>query len=217
MRVLVLLGDLWHPGEVVRRGLALMDEDEFAFAYVEAAKDILTPALLAEYPVTLNCKSDNNTSANQHPWFEEGVSEVMPRDLRAYVEKGGGFLAVHAGTAFFPDKTPSYVDFVGSYFVRHPARCDVEISITARHPITDGVNNFTMRDEHYEIAMVAKDTQELFRTKSAINGNQIGGYTRTMGKGRLCVMTPGHIAGVWEHPQYRRLLGNALRWCAGKI
>ena len=217
MRVLVLCGDYWHSAEVIRRGLAAMRGDEFSLDFVEAAKDILTPALMAEYPVIVNCKCDEITAANRHPWFDEGVSEVMPGDLRAYVERGGGFLAVHSGNAYFPESTPAYVDFVGNYFVQHPPRCDMEIDITARHPITDGVSNFTVRDEHYEIAVVADDAQELFRTKSATGGNQVGGYTRQIGKGRLCVMTPGHIMGVWAHPSYQRLLGNAIRWCAGQL
>ena len=216
MRVLLLCDDLWHPGEIIRRGLATVSHPAISFDFVECAKDTLTPAFLAEYPVIVNCKCDHVTAANTHPWFEEGVSEVMPRELRAYVEQGGGFVSVHSGNAFLQEKTPEYVDFVGNYFVQHPPRCPVEICVTAQHPITEGVENFTVRDEHYEIRVIAEDAQELFRTRSASNGSQMGGYTREMGKGRLCVLTPGHVVSVWEHPQFRKLFTNAIEWCAGR-
>jgi type 1 glutamine amidotransferase len=38
-------------------------------------------------------------------------------------------------------------------------------------------------------------------------------YIRTQGKGRICVLTPGHVPEVWRNPQFARLLENALNWC----
>jgi len=40
------------------------------------------------------------------------------------------------------------------------------------------------------------------------------GYVRTQGRGRVCVLTPGHNLPVWLNPQFQKLLTNALNWCA---
>jgi type 1 glutamine amidotransferase len=104
---------------------------------------------------------------------------------------------------------------VGNTFVGHPPRCPINVEITGSHPVTQGVKNFSIRDEHYNINCIAPDAVELFRTVSETGGNRIGGYVRQIGKGRLCVMTPGHILSVWEHPAYQRLILNALDWSTG--
>ena len=93
-RVLVLCDDLWHPAEVIEKGFARMEGEAYHFDFIMAVKDILTPELLDQYPVVINCKSNNVIAANTEPWFEEGVTEVCPQQFRDYVEQGGGFISI---------------------------------------------------------------------------------------------------------------------------
>ncbi|MDR3138949.1 MAG: ThuA domain-containing protein [Treponema sp.] len=211
INVLVLCDDHWHPAEVIKRGLGSLKGGLFAFDFVEDAKDILTPGMLKSYPVIINCKSDNITAANNAPWFEDGVTEVGVKEFQEYVCGGGGFLSIHSANA--AKKGTPYSDFVGNGFLGHPPRCKIDVLITGDHPIVEGVGNFFIRDEHYQLDYFAAGAVELFYTTSEAGGRQIGGYAQEMGKGRLCVMTPGHILAVWEHSSFQRLLLNALRWC----
>lgn len=217
MNILVLCGDEWHPSEVVQRGMKGLEKHGFTFDFVEDAKDMLTPDMLDKYPVIINCKSDDVTHANVHNWFDKGTTEVMPADFEAWVKKGGGFLSVHAGAAFHADDASGYKEFLGCYFIQHPPRCQVEVRMAAEHPVTSGVGDFTIRDEHYELGMVAQDVQLLCTTHSPSGGDQVGGYVREMGEGRVCMLAPGHILSVWEHPAYQKMLVNAIRWCAKEV
>jgi len=63
--------------------------------------------------------------------------------------------------------------------------------------------------------MMALDDAEadVFLTTSSEHGDQPGGWTRTEGVGRVCVLTPGHNLEVWLAPPFQRLLERALRWC----
>ena len=99
MNVLVISDDTWHPAEVIEMGLAPLN-DKFDMTYIRTAKDILTPEYLRDYDVVMVCKGDCINGGNHAPWFEEGVTEVMPRDFLRYVEEGGGFIALHAGNCF---------------------------------------------------------------------------------------------------------------------
>lgn len=210
--VLVLCDDYWHPAEVIERGFRGLDQSDFCFEFVTDPKDILTPEMLKSYPVIVNCKSNMINSANQSPWYTDSVTEVGVAEFDAYVREGGGFLSLHsANTA--KEKT-GYALLAGNVFLGHPPRCAVDVKITGPHPIVDGVGNFSIRDEHYMLDCFAENRVELFRTVSESGGNQIGGYVLERGKGRLCVMSPGHILSVWQHPSFRRLLLNALKWCA---
>lgn len=214
--VLVLCDDFWHPGEVIKRGIGCIKTSDFSFDFVYDAKDILNLKMLERYPVILNCKSNVINGANEHAWFEDGVTEVGVKELEDYVKSGHGFISLHAGNAMHKDKDGPYVNFVGNSFIGHPPRCEIEVKISGNHPVVEGVGNFSIRDEHYAIDVSAPDAVELFRTHSPSGGDQTGGYVREIGKGRLCVLTPGHILAVWEHPAFQKLLLNALAWCAGK-
>ena len=218
IKVLVLCDDYWHPGEVIVRGLETFREPDLALDFVMDAKDILTPEGIRAYDVIMNCKCNNITAANPHPWFDPGVTEVGPKELEAFVREGKGFLSVHSGNAFKKENDcPEYVAFVGNYFITHPPRCAVRVLPRGAHPITEGTAPFTIRDEHYQLGITADDAQVILETVSETGGTQVGGYVRTLGLGRLCVLTPGHILAVWRHPDYRRLLARALRWCAGRL
>ena len=213
MKALVLAGDYWHPMEVVKRGLLDPAYEGWEFDFVEDAKDILTPEFLKDYPLVIMCKGNNLTEANQTPWMEDEVTEASTEDFAAYVEAGGGLLVVHSGTTFGAHGAGPMADLVGCTFIRHPKRCDVEVSVLKDHPITAGVETFTVRDEHYEIRMNREDADLLLQSVPATGGTQIAGYAFTRGEGRIAALTPGHILSVWKHPEFIRLLKNAMAWC----
>ena len=216
MNVLVLCDDFWHPGEVIRRGLAPLEKDGFVLDFVEAPKDILTNEFIRRYDVIVNTRGNAHSPANRNAaWFEPGITAVMPEDFKKYVEEGHGFVAIHAGnTSQLPHPM---AEFIGNEFIRHPAQCDVTVKPTGDHPITAGIEPFTVRDEHYMINVFAPDVDVILEsTSDSEAGTQIAGYTRTFVKGRLCCLTPGHNLSVFENEQYLKLIKQAILWCAGE-
>jgi type 1 glutamine amidotransferase len=57
---------------------------------------------------------------------------------------------------------------------------------------------------------------DVFLTSASDHGAQSAGWTRRIGAGRVCVLTPGHNLPVWRHPIYQATIRAALVWCAGK-
>ena len=157
-KVLVLCDDKWHHAEVIEKGLAARRDERFEFDIVKAAKDILTPERIAQYRLIINCKGNQVTAANDAPWCEPGVTEVCPKEFEEYVCAGGGFLAVHSGLAYNLERNAEYVGLVGSIFLGHPPRCAVELHCEKpEHPILDGIDDFSIRDEHYNMEMTCTD------------------------------------------------------------
>ncbi len=214
MKVLFLCDDVWHPSEVLERGLMQMDQEDITFDIVRTAKDIVTPAMLRRYDVTVIAKGNAVNAANSAPWFEPGVTECGPEEFAAYVREGGGLLAVHAALSVGRDQAPAYTDLVGCYFLGHPLREVTHVKITEQNAITQGVEDFSERDEPYQIAVTAADAKIFMTTQSAHGGTFPSGYTRLLGEGRLAAITPGHTLAVWENPHFQRLFKNAIRWCA---
>jgi len=214
MNVLVICDDFWHPAEVIELGIAPLEKMGFTFTVVKTALDILTPEFIAPYPVIMCCKGNSVNSYNhQREWFLD-IAEVGPAEFEEYVRNGGGFLAVHSGNT--GKSGQDYANFVGNYFGGHPPRCEVEVKITKEHPITKNVSDFSVRDEHYKIEVTDPEADVFCKTYSESGGEQIGGYVRTIGKGKVCVLTPGHILGVWHNPEFQKLLCNALHFASKK-
>lgn len=215
-KILIICDDVWHPAEVIEKGITPLAGEDYQFEFVKAAKDILTPEMIEEYPLIICCKSNNVTSGNPEPWFENTVTEVMGGEFQSYVERGGAFLSVHSGNVFMGDGDgiKEYTEFVGNRFLGHPLRCEVTLKKAKEHPIMRGVKEqFHVRDEHYQMEILAKDADIFLTSISETGGIQTAGYTRQIGSGRLCVLTPGHTLSVWQNRQFQTIFLNAVAWC----
>ena len=90
---------------------------------------------------------------------------------------------------------------------------------------------FRENDEHYRIKILSGDADVIMASYSPSQGEMSKnaedpyknttawidacGYVRTQGKGRVCVLTPGHTPEVWQNPVFKVIIQNALGWCAG--
>jgi trehalose utilization protein len=90
---------------------------------------------------------------------------------------------------------------------------------------------FREPDEHYRLEILSDDIDILMASYSPPQGEEAkratdpynnteayiapAGYVRAQGKGRVCVLTPGHLLRVWLNAEYQKALANALNWCAG--
>lgn len=223
-KILVLCDDLWHPAEVIERGIRGLGDGAYSFDVVKSAKDILTPKRLEQYDAVIIAKSNNVNAANTAPWFEESVTEVGPEEFRAYLERGGGIVFVHSGTCIgerflgdaderFKKPARGMQALHGCTMNGHPLRCNCDIYVTdPDSPLTEGVSAFTVHDEHYQISDLAGDAQVFLQWDSAPGGTQPAGWTRKIYGGRIVVLTPGHTLDVWENPEFRKLLVNAIEW-----
>ena len=55
MKVLLVCDDMWHPADVIERGLRSMDWEDMEFDVVKTARDILSPSFVSRYDVLVNC------------------------------------------------------------------------------------------------------------------------------------------------------------------
>ncbi|MBO4298329.1 MAG: ThuA domain-containing protein, partial [Clostridia bacterium] len=115
MNVLLVCDDVWHPAEVIERGLKAMDHSGIDFDLVRTAKDILTPAFVRRYDALVNCSGGSINAANSASWFEPSVTEFGPEEFRDYVAGGGGLVVVHAGLTIGGPAcpAPAYTEAVG--------------------------------------------------------------------------------------------------------
>jgi uncharacterized protein len=227
MRVLLLCDDYWHPGQIPIDGVAPLAGRGFQFDIITNAKEFKTD-MLSNYPVVMMAKSDQvSREDDKTRWKTEAVQQAFI----AYVENGGGLLAVHSGTVT-GEETEALNQLIGCHFITHPNACPVTVQPIKRHPITEGVEMFCETDEHYRLEIKAQDADILIASYSPPQGEAEkyqedpyhntqawicpAGFVRSQGKGRICALTPGHLLPVWLNPQYQRTIANALNWCGGQ-
>lgn len=206
MKILVLCDDYWHPARVPREGLGTLTGTEFMFDWIENVRD-WSPETMMAYPMVILTKSNNISAADQTGWMTDTIQAIFSE----YVRKGNGLLAIHSGIAEY-DQKPVLRSLLGGVFTHHPEQCPVTVKPHIGHPLSDGAAPFTLKDEHYFIAL--DDTRaDVFVTTTSEHGEQPGGWKRMEGSGRVTVLTPGHNVEVWLHPSFQILLLNSLRWC----
>lgn len=207
MRILVICDDRWHPASVVREGLTPLAGAGFSFDFVERANDWSAEAM-GEYPLVLFTKANNAAADDETPWVDEKVEQAFVH----YVQRGGGLLVVHSGTAGYRETTTLRALF-GGVFTRHPKQCPVEVQPLKGHPLCRDSAAFKLVDEHYFMELDDEGADVFMQTQSE-HGTQPGGWTRSKGRGKVCVLSPGHNLEVWLHPSYQALLSNAIHFCA---
>jgi len=206
MKTLVLCGDYWHPARVPREGLEALTGVEFTFDWIENAQD-WSPETMMTYPLVILTKSNNVSATDQTSWMTDGVQTAFSE----YVCHGNGLLAIHSGTAEYGEAL-ILRSLLGGVFTHHPEQCPVTVSPRLEHPLCTGSTPFTLKDEHYFMAL--DDPQaDVFMTTKSEHGEQPGAWRRVEGGGRVAVLTPGHNAEVWLHTSFQALLLNSLRWC----
>jgi type 1 glutamine amidotransferase len=206
MRVLVLCDDFWHPARNVRTGLGPLENRGLKFDWVEKADDRAIQRMQT-YPVVVLAKWNHVSSTDKRPWITEEVRSAF----MDHVCKGHGLLFIHSGMAGCRG-LPQWRALLGGEFVSHPAQCPVTVEPHQGHALSAASAPFTLPDEHYFVEL-DDEKSDIFLTTVSEHGTQPGGWTRSVGAGRVCVLTPGHGCEVWLQPSYQSVIYNALRWC----
>ena len=222
-KVLLLCDDYWHPGSVPAEGIKPLEAKGFKFDVIFSADDFRAEKL-TDYQVVMLCKSNQKSQSDESPWMTDEIQKAFVD----YVEAGGGLLAVHNATV--PSETSLVMSrLMGCKFTFHPNNCPVLVSPLKPHPVTNGVNTFTEVDEHYRLEILDDNVDILMASYSSAQGEEskftedpyhnttewidAAALVRKQGKGRVCVLTPGHLLPVWHNVEFQKLLENAINWC----
>ena len=209
VQTLVLCDDYWYPARVPREGLSALKDQGFSFDWIEDART-WSPERMVVSPLVILTKSNHISSTDRNGWMTDEVQSAFAD----YVRKGNGLLAIHSGSADYQEMTVLR-SLLGGVFTHHPEQCAVTVEPQTSHPLTTGIPPFTVKDEHYFMAMYDPQA-DVFMTTHSEHGHQPAGWRRMEGAGRVAVLTPGHNLDVWLHPSYQALLLNTLRWCGGE-
>jgi uncharacterized protein len=138
-----------------------------------------------------------------------------------FADAGKGLLLVHPALWYNWGDWKDYNKIlVGGGSRGHDAIQEFEVTVEkGEHPVMTGVKNFKVTDELYYFIPDEKGTpiEVLASAKSPKSGKVFPTvFIVKHPKARIVGFTLGHDGRAHDLPEYKQILANAAKWCAGK-
>jgi len=154
--------------------------------------------------------------------FTRDFTDEAEAALRAYVRGGKGLVGVHVASyraegrldTLFGGNSPGCVRPAQDVPNLRNLQFEFDVHVVDReHPVTRGVQDFRLIDEHYR-SEITPDARVLLRGDEALTGQPLG-WVRTEGAGRVFHTPLGHRPDDFGEPQFWRLMLQGVLWAAG--
>lgn len=156
----------------------------------------------------------------------ESIGEKEQKNLREFVESGGGIVSTHHSIVDYTSWPWWYEEVTGGkYFTQEAAgraksvyKDDVDLVVTPakgaeRHPVLRGVPPLALRDEAYRNMWHSPRIQVLMETHHPDNDRPVV-YVGPHPRARSVYIQLGHNASTLLYPGYKILVRNAILWTA---
>lgn len=192
-------------------------------------------AAMPEYEVTFhNLKDESEVFEDISDWphdvlvlynMSQAISEKRRENFLSLLDRGVGLVVLHHAIAAFND-WPEYWKIIGArYFLKDTEvegktipkstyRHDVVIPCKIEdpdHPVTAGLQDFSVQDETYKGFLVEPDNH-LLLSENHPDAQREAAWTRQYKNARVCYIQLGHDKLSFNDENYRTLVRQAIRW-----
>lgn len=159
--------------------------------------------------------------------------------LQKLMDRGVGWVNLHYAVDYLPQHGEKVVNWMGGFYDPRTSinpHWDADVRSLPKHPITRGVRPFTIRDEWYYNMHWIGDSPDVKEargvtpilqavppddTRRTADAKKYPGRLETMAwayerkdGGRAFGFTGGHFHRNWADEDFRRVVVNAILWCA---
>lgn len=158
------------------------------------------------------------------------ISLRRQANFKKLLDKGVGLVGLHHSIANFQD-WPEYRNIIGAKYyleittengVTYPRGeyihdVDINVYITdMTHPVTRGLSDFLINDETYGKWTFDSGNHLLLTTDHPASNRQLA-WVRNYRNARVCFIQLGYGPRAYRNRNYRRLVAQAIGWCAHKL
>ncbi len=152
---------------------------------------------------------------NMHMTPPEGPFRQAIEDL---LERPKGIFVLHHALLAWPDleawnQVVGVLDRSFGYYPDQTLR--VEIA-APEHPIVRGLQPWEMIEETYTMAEPEPDSTVLLAADHPRSMRALA-WVRRAGEAPVFCFQCGHDRRAWEHPSFRSVVAQGIRWCAGRL
>jgi type 1 glutamine amidotransferase len=150
-------------------------------------------------------------------WTMGTLTDEQEKGLCDAVAIGVGLAGWHGGLCDAFRNSTNYQWMTGGQFVAHPGDLvpSYEINIVDReHPITRGLDDFTMRDTEQYYLHVDPSNHVLATTTFEAGVVMPAVWTRRWGQGRVAYASFGHTHKDFQVPEAREIVQRSMLWAS---
>ncbi len=207
-------GDPWHP--FARTSMRLADILRADGWDAEIREDVeqALDELALEGPATVSLIVANAAAGAESDRRAGARAAVL-----AYLERGGGVLAVHVGASGLV-AIPEWEAITGMAWVddrsmHPPVGPSHVLAFPDRHPIATPLRDFDLHDERYSFLRVAPDVVPFVAHDYRGERHPLV-WARTYHRARIVVDTLGHDERSFDSPEHRLIIERGARWATGQ-
>lgn len=212
-QALVLIGDGPHEPAHLERGLAPAFAAAGVVPHFTVDVRALTSENLAQVKLLVVLRDGLMRPGDEPKSHYCWVTRAHEQAVVEFVERGGGFLNLHNALGLYPDDGLYLKLAAGRYIGHGPLERFRVAPLEPRHPITRGIEPFTVADEQHTPVVDRPRVRLLLQSRSDAGTPGDAGWVCEPGSGRLCHLACGHTREALSHPAYQQLMRNAMLWC----
>ena len=143
----------------------------------------------------------------------DSIAPSQEAALKEFVEGGKGLIPLHSAAGSFKN-SEWYIQTIGGQFDSHGEGDFKGTIVNAKHPVMQGLEEFTTWDETYVHKNLNPDMTVLMER---VEGEKREPYTwvRNQGKGRVFYTAYGHEDRTWKNLGFLDLVRNGVLWAVG--
>jgi type 1 glutamine amidotransferase len=145
-------------------------------------------------------------------------SEKRRQNFLKLLDRGVGLVVLHHGLHAYRD-WPEFQKMTGLLAFVSDAKDDVDFKIhieDRQHPIVKGLKDFAVKEETYKGHRIDAKMHVLLTTSEPTNYRAIA-WVHTYRNAPVCCLQLGHGESIYGQKEFHTILGNAIRWSAGRL
>ena len=158
------------------------------------------------------------------------ISEKRRDNFLRLLDTGVGVLSLHHASGAFQEWS-EYPKIIGCRYLLSPVErdgvrrepstyqhdVDIPVHVTdPAHAVVRGVPDFVVHDETYKGCEFEPDNHLLLTTTEKSSDEPLG-WARMCRRSRVVHFQLGHGPGIFGDEQFRRLVAQAVQWCADAV
>jgi len=151
--------------------------------------------------------------------FEKNPSPQERENFLKLLDRGVGLVILHHAIYGYRTSWPEFQKIVGVTSWLSGAKDDVHFKIHVadpKHPITKGLSDFPIHDETYLGHGLDPKMHVILTTDEPTNSKHVA-WVHTYRNAPVCYFQLGHDEKAYRNPQFQAVLGQAIRWVAGRL
>jgi len=168
----------------------------------------------AEYDVLLFFNFHQETPGGSGSPADEAAKSA----LETLGDSEQGIIILHHALLAYPN-WPLWASLVGIQAHDWSVHMDINLNIRVaqpRHPITQGLSDWTMLDETYVVAEPDADSEIILYTDDPKSMRGIA-WTRRFKNARVFCFQSGHDHHAYENPSFRHVISRGIQWAARRL